>query len=92
MRPRDRADQRNGDIAGLVDRIGIRQFRLFEDRQPDDVAAIEVIGLVDHGMEGGGRGFVGRAAGRDGQHHAKDRKSGFPHHVQSLLRIARLVP
>ena len=62
---RNLADQREGDVAGLVDRVGIGQPFLLEDGNAQAVAGIERIGLDRRLVESLVRGLVGRAAGQD---------------------------
>jgi hypothetical protein len=61
--PRDGADQREGDIARLIDRIGAGQAGLFEDADPQPVAAVDAVGLDRRFMKRLGRRLIAAATG-----------------------------
>ena len=64
----DLTDQWEGNVAGLINRIGIGQPGLVEHRHAQAVAAVKRIGLDRGFAEGFGRRLIGVAAGERGAH------------------------
>ena len=83
---RHRADQRKGDVAGLVDAIGVGQAFLLEHRHPHPVAGAEPVGLGHRLVEGGrGRTIAGAACHQhDCKHRMKQTKQALFHRTDTL--------
>jgi hypothetical protein len=73
------ADERDGQVAGLVDAVDVGQSFLLEHSDADPIAGAEAIGLVERFMKSGRRRPVAGAAGkqRHGEQRAEEGSSAF---------------